>query len=199
MDDLREFGQLSARLRAGDDDAAQVIFDRFAHRLIGLARTRLDEKLRQKVGPEDVMQSVLKSFFLRQAKGHFDLHSWDSLWSLLTVLTLRKCGFKVRHFRTAGRNYRREVAAANEDDSASSWEAIAREPTPDEAAMLTETVAELLRGLSNQEQQIVQLHLQGYNAAEIAQQAACGERTVYRLLERLRARMEQLETAAEAS
>ena len=51
-----------ARLRAGDNAAAAEVFRRFANRLIGLARTHLDARVRQKVDPEDVMQSALKSF-----------------------------------------------------------------------------------------------------------------------------------------
>ena len=42
---------------------------------------------------EDVMASVFKSFFRRHAEAPFDLSSWDSLWSLLTLITLRKCGY----------------------------------------------------------------------------------------------------------
>ena len=39
---------LLEQLRAGDNRADEAIFQRFAHRLVGLARVRLDERLRQK-------------------------------------------------------------------------------------------------------------------------------------------------------
>src|SRR5580692_11428902 len=93
------FDTVMQRLRAGDDEAAADVFRRFADRLIGLARSRLDERLRQKVDPEDVMQSVFKSFFRVQADGKLDLANWDSLWALLTVITLRKCGHRIEYFR----------------------------------------------------------------------------------------------------
>src|SRR5437762_3488388 len=92
------FEDLMERLRLGDERAAQQIFERFAHRLMGLARTRLSGGLRQKVDPEDVMQSVFKSFFRRHAEAQFDLSGWDSLWALLTVITLRKSGHKVKEY-----------------------------------------------------------------------------------------------------
>ena len=106
------FADLVVRLRAGAPDAAGEIFRRFARRLIGLARLHLDARLRQKIDPEDVMQSALKSFFIRHAGGAFDLDSWDSLWSLLTVITLRKCGHKLEHFQAACRDVRRETTPA---------------------------------------------------------------------------------------
>ena len=56
------FDQLMVRLRAGDPDAASVIFHGFVRRLIGLARTKLDAALQNKVDAEDVAQSVFKSF-----------------------------------------------------------------------------------------------------------------------------------------
>src|SRR4051794_31226371 len=80
------FANLMDRLRTGEQAAAKEIFQRFAWRLVALARTRLDSRIRLKVDPEDVMQSVFKSFFLRQSEGQFDLENWDGLWSLLTLL-----------------------------------------------------------------------------------------------------------------
>jgi RNA polymerase sigma-70 factor (ECF subfamily) len=87
------FAELMARLSQGDEAAAVQIFQRYAQRLIALARDRLGQVLRQKVDPEDVMQSVFKSFFARHADGQYKLDSWDSLWALLTTITLRKCGW----------------------------------------------------------------------------------------------------------
>src|SRR5690242_9456367 len=55
------FADLMARLRAGDDAAAAALFQRFATRLIALARGRLDGLVRRKVDPEDVVQSVFRS------------------------------------------------------------------------------------------------------------------------------------------
>jgi RNA polymerase sigma-70 factor (ECF subfamily) len=194
------FVDLMARLRGGDEEAARLIFQRFAGRLIALARSRLDERLRQKVGPEDVVQSALKSFFFRHAAGQFELDSWDSLWSLLTVITLRKCGHKVEHFRAACRDVRRErVAPSAEDDSAASWQGIAREPTPDEAAQLADTVEQLFAGLDTDDRRIVELALQGHTAAEISVQLGILERTVYRRLERVKGRLERLSSGAGAS
>jgi RNA polymerase sigma-70 factor (ECF subfamily) len=185
------FDVLMDRLRQGDQSAARQIFQRFACRLVGLARAHLDSKMRQKVDPEEVMQSAFKSFFWRYAEGQFDFADWDSLGSLLTLFTLRKCGHKVEHFRAACRDVRREAQVIEEADSSASWQAIAREPTPEEAFQLTETVEELFRGLDDADRQAVELSLQGYKAAEISAQVGLSERTVYRLLDRIKAKLQR--------
>jgi RNA polymerase sigma-70 factor (ECF subfamily) len=188
-----DFERLKARLGRGDQTAAAEVFQRFARRLIGLARQRLDVRLRQKLDPEDVVQSVFRSFFTRFAGGQFDLNDWDGLWSLLTLITLRKCGHRVEHFRAACRDVRRESAPPPaEEGSDAAWEGIAREPTPAEAAVLTETMTALLRGLDERERRAVELRLQGHSPPDICAATGLRERTLYRLLERLRGRLERL-------
>lgn len=46
MSDGESFNDVMARLRRGDDDAAAAVFRRFGQRLIGLARSRLEEVVR---------------------------------------------------------------------------------------------------------------------------------------------------------
>jgi RNA polymerase sigma-70 factor (ECF subfamily) len=179
------------RLRQGDQAVAWLIFQRFARRLTGLARSRLDDRVRAKVGPEDVVQSALNSFFQRHAEGQFELESWDNLWSLLTVITLRKCGHKTEHFLAACRDVRRESKSLPaDDDSTASWQAIAREPTPEEAMRLTETVELMFHGLDDLDRQTIELSLQGYKVAEISTRLGRSERSIYRLLERCKRRLE---------
>ena len=187
------FDGLIARLRAGDEEAAEVVFHRFANRLMALARKRLGQMVRHKVDPEDVLQSAYKSFFLRQKKGQFQPQSWENLWGLLATITLRKCGHRIEKLYAARRDVRREVDhRAKSDDSSASWEAIAREPTPDEAAILAETVQQVLAGFNDAQRQIVQLSLQGFEIVEVSKLAGCTERTVYRVLERVRTKLERL-------
>jgi RNA polymerase sigma-70 factor (ECF subfamily) len=176
------FAEVMARLRADSNSAAALLWQRFGQRLIALARSRLDARLRQKLDPEDVVQSVFKSFFLRYAEGQLDLSDWDSLWALLTVITVRKCGRWQEYFRAGRRRLDAEVSLQPAADDSGGWEALADEPSPSEVAMLTETVEGLLRGLEGRDRDIATLALQGYNAAEISSQLNRPERTVYRVL-----------------
>src|SRR5262249_56264835 len=87
------FADVMARLRAGQNDAATQVFNRFAGRLLTLARKQLDPLVLQKVDPEDVVQSVFRSFFVQHGAGRFgDFESWDNVWGMLVVLTRWKCG-----------------------------------------------------------------------------------------------------------
>jgi RNA polymerase sigma-70 factor (ECF subfamily) len=184
-----------ARLRAGDEAAATRVFDRFAQRLIALARSRLDARLRQKVDPEDVLQSVYNSFFQRQARGQLDPKDWESLWSLLTVITVRKCSRWRDHFRTQGRDVAAEVPAGPAGESGVFWEAVAGEPGPEEAAILTETVEQVLHGLDERDRRLVVLCLQGHSQVEVSAELGCTERTVQRVLRRVRRRLQRLREA----
>jgi RNA polymerase sigma-70 factor (ECF subfamily) len=192
------FADMMARLRGGDDDAAAQVFRRFTHRLIALARAHLDSHVRQKVDPEDVLQSVYRSFFLRCEQGRLDLGGWDSLWSLLTVITTRKCGRWARKFHAGCRDVNAEVPAAASDESGL-VAVFADDPSPAEAAMLSEVVEQLLRHLGQRDGAILTLALQGYSAAEISEQLGRPARTVYRVLERIKRRLEAAQVEAPSS
>jgi RNA polymerase sigma-70 factor (ECF subfamily) len=186
------FADLMERLRAGDQDAARHIFNAYAHRLIGLARSRLDGQMLQKEGAEDVVQSALASFFRRHAVQPFDLASWDNLWSLLTLITLRKCGHRVEYYRALCRDVRRETAPPDPDESNASFLAIARDPSPAEVAALEDVLAHLLRGLDERERQVIALALEGHSVPEISRTVGRSEYLVRLLLRRVRERWERL-------
>lgn len=192
MEQDSSFEDLIGRLRGGDDDAATQVFNRYVHRLIGLARSRLDHLTRQKVDPEEVANSAFKSFFRRCVDGKFDLEGWDNLWEVLLIITLRKCGRRVEYFRAKCRDVHHEAGQRPNADDSSSWEAIAREPTPEEGAMLAETVEQVLQCLHERERPILMLALQGYSVPEISNQIHRTERTVYRVLKRVKEKLEEM-------
>lgn len=189
------FDDLMTRLRGGDDAAAAEVFRRFTHRLIGLARARLDHLIRGKVDPEDILQSVYRTFFSRYARGSFDLESWDGLWVMLTVITVRKCDYRRKFFRAARRDVGREVAPSVADPTAPEMEALARDPTPSEAARLAETVELLMRELTDREREMLALSLEGLGVAEVGARVGRTERTVQRVLKRVRQRLEGMREA----
>ena len=115
------------------------------------------------------------------------------MWSLLVRITIRKCGHKSAMFRTRRRDVNRElVPNLSDDDSRRSWEAIAREPTPQEAACLSDTLDNLFGGLDLRQRQIVVLRLQGYEVDQISRQVGRTSRTVHRILSHVRAALSKL-------
>ena len=79
-------------------------------------------------------------------------------------------------------------------EEGAAWpEAPGREPTPLEAAQLGETVDQLLASLDADERPIIELSLQGYSTQEISERLGCPERSVRRLRERVRNRLERMQ------
>jgi RNA polymerase sigma-70 factor (ECF subfamily) len=192
--DVASFADVIGRLRSGEDDAATELFARFARRLVGLARGHLGGRLAAKVDPEDVVQSAYKSFFVRHGRGDLEIDTWDGLWGLLTLITIRKCADRAAYYGTGKRDMMKEVGQPVTDSVPDVWMlAVGRDPRPDEAAALAEAVEELFRSLDNPDERgVLELSLQGYTATEISAQLNRAERSVRRLRERVRKRLERM-------
>jgi RNA polymerase sigma-70 factor (ECF subfamily) len=186
------FAEFLSRLQRQDDAAAQDLFVRFAHQLIALAQRHIGAGLRHKVDPEDVVQSAYKSFFVRYGTGNLDVVNWNSLWGLLTLITVRKCAERAAYHRAECRDAAREAVQEREDPAP--WkDPLGREPTPLEAAVLSETIDQLLAGLDEEERPVLELSLQGYTTREISERLGRAERTVRLLRETVRHRLERMQ------
>ena len=190
MSDGSSFHQMITRLHDGSQAAADDLVKRYATRLVALARSRLGERLRPRVDPEDVVQSALRSFFVRHREQKFQIENWEGLWGLLTVITLRKCNRQVEHYYASRRDVRREFRPDNADDSAAGMEFFADGPRPEEAAALAELVERILADLEPREREILTQHLQGADVEEIARNISRSTRTVERVLERVRRQLQ---------
>jgi RNA polymerase sigma-70 factor, ECF subfamily len=134
-----------------------------------------------------VVRSVYQSFFARHREGRLEVGDWDGLWSPLTRITLRKCADRA-DFHTAER--REHVGA---DSGQAPWQAaFDREPLPQEVVILSETVEQLFRETDPDDRPVLELSLQGHSAAEISVQLGRALRTVHRLRERVRRRLEEI-------
>jgi RNA polymerase sigma-70 factor (ECF subfamily) len=60
--------ELARRVRAGDEEAARVLFDRLRPRLRAYVRRRIPQSLKAKVGESDVIQSAYLAAFLNIAE-----------------------------------------------------------------------------------------------------------------------------------
>jgi DNA-directed RNA polymerase specialized sigma24 family protein len=193
------FAELMARLRGNDQDAATQLFHQYVHRLIGLARHHLHERVRRKVGDEAVVQSALCSFFVSHT-ADANLHSADSLWTRLVEITLRHCGKWNKRFRAQKRN-RPEVSlqpATGEGEGC--IDPPGDEPGPEEGAALADELQNLRATLNDRQAQVLQGLLRGDTVTEISRQMCLSEALVYRLRQQLRdkvrARLEQLGACA---
>src|SRR6516162_5683836 len=125
------------RLRAGDQAAAQPLWQLYFRRLVGLARKRLQGAPRRAVDEEDVALSAFDSFYRGAERGRFpNLADRDCLWRLLVVITCRKAS----HLR---RDDGRQPPVEPDEGSVLE-QALSREPTPAFAAQMTEECERLL-------------------------------------------------------
>jgi RNA polymerase sigma-70 factor (ECF subfamily) len=181
--------QLLARWRTGDEAAAELLFRRYAERLIGLVRLRLSEKLARRVDPEDVVQSVYRSFFLGARNGRYALDQSGDLWRLLVGITKHKLGHQFEYHTADKRALDREdndVSLRRLDAAA-----LTADPSPAEASSLADEVDQIMRALDPLPRQMFELRLQGFTLDEIADQTRRSLRTVRRVLDRIKEYLEQ--------
>jgi RNA polymerase sigma-70 factor (ECF subfamily) len=195
MDDIAI--KLVARWRAGDAEAADELFQRYAGRLIALARTRLSAKLAGRVDPEDIVQSAYRSFFAGARSGGYDLQHGGDLWGLLVAITLHKLQDQVRHHTSHKRSVNSERTFGSEDSLLGIQASLlAPGPSPVEALALVEQLERVMSGLEPLQRRMLELRLQGFNLEEIAADTRLSRRTVRRVLERIKQQLERGDAAS---
>jgi DNA-directed RNA polymerase specialized sigma24 family protein len=188
------------RLKAGDPDAAQKLWERYFRRLVGLARKKLRAAPRRAADEEDVALSAFDSFCRGAEHGRFaQLHDRFDLWQLLVLLTARKASDLAQHERRQKRGggaVLDEAALPGRSDSSAPEAALERlkgpDPTPAFAAQVAEQYRRLLERLDNTVLRTVAMRkVEGYSNEEIAAQLGCGLRTVERRLRLIRSIWEE--------
>jgi DNA-directed RNA polymerase specialized sigma24 family protein len=179
------------QLQAGDRAAVEQLWQRYFHRLVGLARTRLPGAVRRVVDGEDVALSAFASFCRCAEQGRFpQLLDRDSLWRLLVVITDHKASHRVRDGTCPKRGGGAVVSlpvADSEEENALLSQVLSREPTPELAAQMAEDYQRLLDALPDDALRTVAvLKMEGYSNAEIAARLEVVDRTVKRRLQAIR-------------
>jgi DNA-directed RNA polymerase specialized sigma24 family protein len=167
------------QVQAGDEAAVQPLWERYFHRLVGLARQRLRARPCRAADEEDVALSAFDSFCRNAEQGRFpQLADRDSLWRLLVVITARKAA---QQARDEGRRKRGGGAAA---EAVILDEVAGPDPTPEFAAQAAEEYRRLLGLLGDADvRRAAVLKMEGYSVAEIAEQLGRVPRTVKRWLQ----------------
>ena len=178
------------QLQAGDQVAAQELWERYFRRLVELARKRLRGAWSPVDDEEDVALSAFASFCRGATEGRFpQLRDRTDLWRLLVVLTARKA-FHVR--RDAQRQKRGGRPASSQRSEPRPEEIVGREPTPEFAAQVAEECRRLLARLDNDQLRSIALwKMEGHTTEEIAAHLGCACSTVERRLRLIRRQWEQ--------
>src|SRR5262245_61484342 len=97
MAETEDFEELLRRVRAGDEQAAAELVRRYEPAIRRTIRLRMrDPHLPRALDSMDVCQSVLCSFFVRAALGHYDLDTPEDLARLLAVMARNKLAAQAR-------------------------------------------------------------------------------------------------------
>lgn len=177
---------LVGMFRAGNEDAARQLFDRYVERLVALARRRISQRLASRVDPEDIVQSVFRTFFGRLKAGKFQIEDQDDLCKLLMRITVHKTLRQVAYHKAAKRDPSHETGQS-EQSSELLMELLDREPTPDDAVTFIDELENFLAKLRPKERQILEMRLQGYSNDEIVTKLDLKyDRKIRRVLERIR-------------
>jgi RNA polymerase sigma-70 factor (ECF subfamily) len=190
MSDPSESRVLVERVRKGDGEAARELFDRYVDRLVAVARRRLSRPITSRVDPEDIVQSVFRTFFGRLQAGQFHLDQQNDLCKLLVRITVNKTLRQVAFQKAAKRDPAHE-AHTDSADQDQVLELLAREPAPEEAVAFLDQLEHFLAQLDPQERRILEMRLQGYSNEDICRELGIYDRKIRRVLERVRGLAEQ--------
>jgi RNA polymerase sigma factor (sigma-70 family) len=180
-------------LKAGDQEAARPLWQRYFRRLVGLARKKLADAPRRTADEDDLAQMAFASFCRGAQQGRFPhLDDRYSLWDLLVTITVRKATNLQVHERRQKRGAGRAQAQADghDSDTAGPLAGVAdSEPTPAFAAQVAEECQRLLRLLEDDRlRSIAVWKMEGHTTEEISAKLGCTPRTVERKLRVIRAR-----------
>jgi RNA polymerase sigma-70 factor (ECF subfamily) len=174
---------LVRRLQHGEGDAATAIFMRYAHRVRKLAEAQLGAGLGRRVDPEDVVQSVFRTFFRRTRHGHYEVPQGEELWRLLLVISLNKIRSTAAHHRSAKRDVRNTAGLGER-------EVVSNAHEEEECYLILKMVIdELLADLPDYQREMIALRIDGHEVAEIATRTKRAKRTVERVLQNFRVRL----------
>ena len=173
---------LLMRFRRGDADAATALYLRYAKRLRALAQKQTAGTLSVRMDPDDVVQTVFRTFFRRAATGHYQIPDGEELWKLFLVIALNKIRDLGDYHRAAKRNIQRTVGLESSGQAAPANIA----SDEDSLQVLNLTIDDLLESMSPSQREIVTLRIRGHEVNEISASCKRVKRTVERVLQEFR-------------
>lgn len=177
---------LANQCSQGNEQAFGIIYERYGSKLVNLARSRISERLSARIEPEDVVQSVFRTFFGRVQQQRFTFEGENDLWKLLVSMTMNKLRNKVDWHTAAKRDVGAERSMEGNSSLPSAYDVDGESPSPSAVVAFIDLLQHFMVSLRDGDRKILELRLQDLTQQEIAEQTGCTERTVRRVLERIR-------------
>ncbi|QDV32950.1 RNA polymerase sigma factor [Tautonia plasticadhaerens] len=191
-DDGEELRQFLGRIRAGDEVAARELLGRYEAEVRLVVRRQLPRLLRSRFDSLDFLQSVWGSFFRRMRGGDGPSDFEDSR-HLVAFLARAAKNKVIDEYRRAGSQkqdmHREEPLWV---DGQRPRDVAGNEDTPSEVAQAHEVLARLTELMPDDRRAIVELKAQGLSSRDVGEKLGISERTVQRVIEDLRRRLEPL-------
>jgi RNA polymerase sigma-70 factor (ECF subfamily) len=163
MSESDSFGDFMRRIRSGDAEAARELVQRYEPAIRLAVRARLtDPALKRQFDPDDVCQSVMRSFFVRASAGQYDLTEPGHLEALLMRMAQNKLAGRARFHLRERRDARQVAGLDGAVDVPSS------DPDPVRVLVGRELLAALRSRLTPEEQALAERRGAGMSWAEIA-------------------------------
>ncbi len=188
--------RLFGELKAGDQEAANRLWDVYFAALVREARQRLGSLPRRMEDEEDVAVSVFRRLCQGAGAGQFAEHRDRSdLWRLLVCITRTKVTDQVRRAtrqKRGGGQVRGDSVWVGADGDISSYglaQVAGKEPTPSMLVSLGEQHSRLLGLLRDDSlREIALLRMEGHSNEQIAEKVGMSLRSVERKLDLIRKR-----------
>ncbi len=184
-----DFTELLAKARDGDADALNLLARTYERDLRIAARVHLGPALRPYLDSIDLVQSVHRSLIRGLRGDKFDLDNSASLIALALTMVRRKVARQWRRHRRQMRLDSQINAMESANDVLATL--TGRSDEPSRAAAIRDAAARVCRDLDDADRQLLELRLQGWNTAEIAQKTGHTPEALRIRLFRLRKRLAQ--------
>ena len=181
--------RLIGELRAENPVAPAALWERFAQRMLALARHRLRHTPRRVADEDDVVVRAFERFLRGVQEGRFPkLNDRNDLWAVLFTLTARvasRQAEEARRLKHGGGKVRGDSALRDRDGEP--IEIPDDDPGPDEEVILRDGLDHLLEALDDDElRRIALARLEGRTLPEIAELIGRSTMTVARRLALIR-------------
>jgi RNA polymerase sigma-70 factor (ECF subfamily) len=187
--DLAELSDhvLVRRFQQGSQDAATQIYRRYAERLRALAKSKCSPDLAVRADADDIVQCAFRSFFQAVKRGAYEVAPKEQLWHVLAVIALNRIRSEWAFHRAAKRDVRATAGIASFKHVAQTYR-----PHNSPSACSRLVLADALQSLPPLHRQLIDLRMQGYEVAQIAEQTGRSKRTVERLLQEAREKLQAI-------
>ncbi len=187
----REEGELAdflKRIQEGDESAARELLQRFEPEVRLVVRRQLPRLLRSRFDSLDFLQSVWGSFFRRMRDAPTDFEDSRHLVAFLARAAKNKVIDEYRRAASLKNDMHREEPLWG--DGRRPKEVAAPIDSPSEVAQAHEVLDRLHALLPEERRMMLELKAEGLSSKDIGDRLGVSERTVQRVLEELRRRME---------